>query len=196
MKKLLVGFFVCFALFGLGTAHASTIDSGSPFPGDSIDQYWYENGVGNGGGNPQNITQIQMEVVSGSYFDVSPKTGIFGFSGSSAASSWSQGLDTGIDLVAYGPSFNPSDLYFTTAFQTLTAGETFLYQGYNGTTLVDSEELTWNGSSWTITEVSYSGPELDPPETVTSAVPEPSCLLLLGGGLVGLAIFSRRFRKV
>lgn len=188
MKKILVGFFVCFALFGLGTAHAGSIDSGTPFPGDSTDQRWYENGVGNNG-LLQNITQIQMEITKGSLFDVSPNAGILNFSG---GSNWSQTLDTGTILVADGNAFNPNDLYFTTAFQTLSKGETFLYQGYDGTTLVDSESLTWNGSSWVITEVTYNGPLLDP----ATAVPEPSCLLLLGGGLVALAVFNKRFRKV
>jgi hypothetical protein len=203
MRKILVGFFVCFALFGLATAHAGTIDSGAPYPGNSTDQNWYENGVSNtptGLGPVENITQIQMEIISGPDFDVSPSAGILNFSG---GSNWRQTYEDayGSILVADGNAF-PNDLYFTTAFQTAYPNAplppvSFYYQGYgvnNGVmTLVDSEIITWNGSSWSYTLSSYTPGLLDPP---SSAVPEPSCLLLLGGGLVGLAIFSRRFRKV
>lgn len=203
MKKILVGFFVCFALFGLGTAHAGTIDSGSPYDGNSKDQDWYENGVSNYGtttGGVKAITQIQMEVQSGSVFDLSPSSGIFGFSG---GSNWSQTYENanGSVIVADGSAFNPNDLYFTTAFQgnSIIYGTTVMYQGYdvvNGVaTLVDSCELYWNGSSWTITNVTYTPGLLDPPQ-VTGAVPEPSCLFFLGSGLVGVAVFSKRFRKV
>ena len=191
MKKILVGFFVCFTVCGLGIAHASTIDSGAPFAGNSWDQAWYENGVSNSG-PVESITQIQMEWISGSQFDTSGKPGILDFS---SGSNWSQTLDTGTTLVADGNPFS-GNLYFTTAFQDPQQGTSFYYQGYgvnNGVmTLVDSEIITWSATTgWVVTEVSYNGGLLDPPKSV----PEPSCLLLLGGGLVGLAVFTKRSRK-
>jgi hypothetical protein len=184
MKRILGGFFVCFALFGLGTAHATTSDVGTPFAGNSWDQAWYENGVGNNN-QTQPITQIQMEWVSGSQFDGSTP-GIFAFSNTT----WSQTFDNGTRLIADGNSFYPQNLYFTTAFQDPEVNTTFYYQGYNGNILVDSCEVTWNGTSWTVTNVSYTPGFLDPAPT-----PEPSTLLLVGPGLVGLAASRKRSRK-
>jgi hypothetical protein len=191
MKRILFGFFVCFALFGLNTAHAAFVDQGTPFPGNSWDQQWVENGLANNGQGPYDITHIQMEIISGSTFDTPPNAAIFSFSDAS----WHQAYENalGTILVAEGSSVNPNFLYFTTAFTDPKQNTVFAYQGYDGSTLVDSETLTWTyDSGWTYALVTYNGGFIDPPV----ATPEPCTLLLVGGslGLAGLGALRKKFR--
>jgi hypothetical protein len=77
------------------------------------------------------------------------------------------------------PSFNNYDTPFT-SFAATGAGADF--------TNVKAFEVTINGISQQDSQMGFISAE-------ANAAPEPSTMLLLGGGLVGLGVFSRRRRR-
>ena len=67
----------------------------------------------------------------------------------------------------------------------------FDFVAWNNNTLLEAANVIWDGSSWTITasQNAYQAP-------VTAPVPEPSTILLMGTGLLGIIGFGRkRFNK-
>ncbi len=108
---------------------ASLVTVGDPFPSDSWAQEWNESGVGN-------FDTIAMSWVSGSYLESS--TALSGFS----AGGWTES-DNGTATVAIASGPTTSNINFDTYFLSPQVTTTIDLYVFNGTTLVDSADVTW-----------------------------------------------------
>ncbi len=184
MKKVIMMMFVlafvvitllCIPLF----VSASPVPVGDPILDNSWYQAFNESGVGN---------FDMMEVFMMSSGDAFESPGFANFTNAS----WNVDLFSPAYVEATGNPLN--NLTFNIWFEGSTSNPlTFDFLAWEGDVLKEWATATWTGSGWSIVANSTANYDLS---THNRAVPEPSTLMLLGAGLVGIGIFRRKmFRR-
>jgi hypothetical protein len=157
-------------------------------------QTWSENGQYGPTNAQQTWDKAEAFLVSGGTWT---KPGL-----TIAVTGWTAALINPTYARATGPTFNSSlqgNFSFTTYATDRTGTDPIVFDWilWNGTTIVGFDRLTWtpaSGGGWTLTEspppaAQYT--ELSPLENRAHA-PLPPTFLLLGSGLLGLALLRRR----
>jgi hypothetical protein len=149
--------------------------------------------LGNSGGNTLNWTYTVNNPVNGITLNGGATEAVSGSGGGSSSYTWS--ADTGCtapdSLETPTPLVDGADcntgVNFTNPSTSTFGGFTV---GISGSWNAGSAGLQTNGSEGaTVVEAIFT-------YTPTGTVPEPSTLMMIGGGLVGLVVVSRRRRKV
>jgi hypothetical protein len=119
-----------------------------------------------------------------------------------AVTGWTAALINHTYARATGPTFNSSlqgNFSFTTYATDRTGTTPFVFDWilWNGTTIVGFDRLTWTpaaGGGWTLTESSPFPAQYTELSSLESRIhaPLPPTLLLLGSGLLGLALLCPR----
>jgi hypothetical protein len=156
-------------------ASATITTLGNPFAIGSWAQAFQETGVGN-----FNFMEAFM-ISNGDAFEA---LGFVNFS----AGGWSGSLVRADYIKAQGSDLNlmQFDIKFA-GFQSDPLIFDFL--AWNGTTLLEAARAVWDGSNWSFA-AAPAGENYD-----RTAVPEPTTLMLLGVGLIGLAVSRKKLTK-
>jgi PEP-CTERM motif len=170
MKRLLVQGVVFLSLFVFAIpAWSLAIDDV-----DSIDQLFSQTNLGNSGGALAWVRdELGDQTLVMNKFDVT-------------ASDW-ENINGYPSVFAIGLEDSPAYFIVKTGANTGNTNNTFLFQNLSffNYAVIDLAEMGFTGSTVTnIGKISY-----------IAAVPEPSTLILLGGGLLGLAVYGRGRKK-
>lgn len=178
MKKLMVALCLAFLLSISTFSFATILPMGDPLTIGSWQQYFNESGVGL-------FDHMEVFIISGNTDLLNPPMYAFTQSG------WGSSLinpDYGL-ASSLIPTSNMNFYIGFTAAQSIPFTFRFLaWRGGIFGTLLDHANAYWSGGGWNITNASD-----DPHNYNRSPIPEPSSVLLLGFGLIGIA--SIRFLK-
>lgn len=176
MKKVLMFLVICgFVMTMSASAFAMVLPVGAPFSIGSWSQQFNESGVGS-------FNQIAVWSLSGDIFEAPAFTAF-------SASGWTSYDPSASNAFAFGP--DNSNLNFNINFVGTSATPlSFLFMASQDLTAKEWAFASWN-NGWTIRaatgeEIGNKGP--------TTPVPEPTTILLLGMGALGL--FGLKKRKV
>ncbi len=114
-------------------------------------------------------------------------------------SSWSGSLLNEGNKYALASGDYPYSLYYTVDFagdmsDPLSLDMIVWLGGVSGT-LVSFHQLSWDGSEWSVFSTRGATSGIDSESYEAARIPEPSTMLLLGAGLIGVGFLRRKFKR-
>ena len=157
-------------------ASATLISIGDPFNSNSWNQQFNESGVGN-----FNFMEAFMISADGDF----EADGFVSFS----SSEWTGKLVSNDYITALSVTAATSLNFYIKFAGDQSNPLTFDFLAWYDGTFLEAARASWNGGGWAIVGITYN------PANYTRSVPEPTTLLLIGAGLIGLAVARRKFKK-